>query len=209
MTKKYLLIKKFPYFLVFVLIGALSVSCVGSREHPMLTELYKGETSEAAPFVEAYIEYVGPGEKYAGYKNFLVYLRARDEKNVEISYSPHMKFHHNQQVPDEKTREIANIKAGDMKIEKIQIVRGYLTRLSDLLEEADGEKEKVGEVKDSKTACLSPVRVRLIRQDGALIEKHGCRTPTGWTVKLSQLVSDIIAMGAAEEKPGVSAASKN
>jgi hypothetical protein len=34
--------------------------------------------------------------------------------------------------------------------------------------------------------CLSPVRVRLIRADGILVEKQGCRGQNGWSHIASQ-----------------------
>ena len=34
--------------------------------------------------------------------------------------------------------------------------------------------------------CLSPVRARLIRSDGSLVEKFGCRSFQGWASVASQ-----------------------
>ena len=40
--------------------------------------------------------------------------------------------------------------------------------------------------------CLSPVRVRLVRADGALLEKQGCRGQNGWSRIASESVNSFI-----------------
>ena len=37
--------------------------------------------------------------------------------------------------------------------------------------------------------CMSPVRVRLVRADGGLLEKQGCRSELGWSRAVSETVN--------------------
>ena len=41
--------------------------------------------------------------------------------------------------------------------------------------------------------CLYPVRARLIRADGSVVEKQGCRSQLGWTRVASETVSLLIS----------------
>ncbi len=41
--------------------------------------------------------------------------------------------------------------------------------------------------------CLSPVRVRLVRADGSVLEKEGCRSLRGWPKTASELTAEFIS----------------
>jgi hypothetical protein len=72
-----------------------------------------------------------------------------------------------------------------------------LTRTQGMSGEA--AREELGKLMTALTGgehsfrgCLSPVRVRVIRADGAVTERHGCRGSRGWSKAVSESVDHFI-----------------
>lgn len=126
-----------------------------------------------APFTEGYIEYPGPSEKWVGPQNFVVHIVTRGTGNAQISILPAL-FSTSMSDPKGSGLATLNINIGT--------VREELARLNAAMQ----EPERVFE------GCLYPVRVNLIRSDGILIERQGCRGQLGWPRVVSEIVNHLI-----------------
>ena len=115
-----------------------------------------------APVVEAFIEYPGPAERWAGPRSFLLHISARDGQSAVIEVMPKT---FEQTEPEVKDRKVAS-SGGDARTGiTADLARDYLGQFSQVVNETQPEF----------SGCLYPIRVRLVRANGALVEKQGCR----------------------------------
>jgi hypothetical protein len=128
---------------------------------------------EAAPFTEAYITYPGPNEKWTGPKTSVIHLVTRGTKEAQISVVP---------SPLRANTEDPKQPGATLHGPPVETVREDLARLHAAMQ----EKERVFH------GCLSPIRVTLIRGDGILIERQGCRGQLGWPRVASEIVNHLI-----------------
>lgn len=127
------------------------------------------EKVSTAPVVEAYVEYAGPSEKWAGPGSMILHVVAKGEmKDAEIRVTPKV---------ESEGRKIASTQAMTAELAR--------HRLAELAEAAVNMDQKT-------EGCLSPVRIKFIRQDGAAFEKMGCRSQQGWPGVASQVTADLI-----------------
>lgn len=126
----------------------------------------------SSPYVEAYLEFSGPDAKWAGPMSANLHVDAR-EAMPKVTFSPALKPPAAAEVMD---RTLASEKLGekpsDKDVEKAeksgptaQQVRESLTELALEIEAQDREAE----------GCLYPVRARMIRADGSVLESSACR----------------------------------
>jgi hypothetical protein len=180
--------KRTLLFIIGILAALLTMTaaCVGMHGQSTLDAI-QGSIQEAKPIIEAYIEYPGPQDRWAGPGNLIVHVTARGEgKDPEISFSPHV-FQAEAGVQD-FTTPVAKKSALTTQVvrERLGLVAAAMTTAS-----------QAGD--DRAPGCLSPVRVRLIKNDGGILEKHGCRSLTGWTFQAADAAADLIA--AASQPP--------
>ena len=137
------------------------------------------DVKSQSPIVEAYVEYTGAPARWAGPASFILHVNAKDAKTAEVSVKHEML---SQQVL-EKALNPNSVRAPASVTE--------VPARSSV--EARSSLAKLGEALDGETAesqgCLSPIRVRLIREDGSLLEKGGCRSGLGWPAVASQTVN--------------------
>lgn len=151
----------------------------------------KQEQMKVYPYVEAYIEYPGPREKWVGPSSFMVQVNAKGTGNVEIATSPLLPIGTIVGAKKHPGRVIAKKEKEKEKVEKANTVP---VLLKDDARESLGKFAAVlGEETPRFKACLYPIRVRLIRADGAIIEKQGCRADKGWPRAASELVNTFMA----------------
>ncbi len=158
-------------FLILLGMGSLFQGCftptsdIITPDHP---------TSEASsPLVEAYIEYPGPHEKWAGPFSFVIHVTIRGPGKPQIMISPEIL---KPQATEKKTESV-----GSQGL-STEAVREELARLNAAMQ----EPERVFH------GCLYPVRVSLIRADGVLIERQGCRGQLGWPRIASEISNHLI-----------------
>jgi hypothetical protein len=132
----------------------------------------QGEDS-SLPYVEAMIEYPGPHEKWAGPQNFIIHLNTKSvgRARVEISTSIF-------KAESGSTRELKPVTYGLTP----EAGREQIARLSVALRAQES----------SVSGCLLPVRVRLIRADGVIVAREGCRGQAGWPQVASEVTSHLI-----------------
>ena len=137
------------------------------------------DVKSQSPFVEAYVEYTGAPARWAGPASFILHVNAKDAKTADVSVKHEML---SQQVieqaehPD-SVRKPASVT--EVPSRSSIEARASIAKLGEALEGETGESQ----------GCISPIRVRLIREDGSLLEKGGCRSGLGWPAVASQTVN--------------------
>lgn len=133
--------------------------------------------------IEAYIEYPGPAERWAGPQSLLVRVSAKDgSESGQVLITPELFSKLEVRSP----KGVARMPA-PMAMDT-EATRAQLAELAAALQQ-DGEDTAAVQFR----GCLYPVRVRLVRSDGAIMEKHGCRAHEGWTAEVSRLTSVFLA----------------
>ena len=152
------------------------LNCMGVRNHPAL-EVIESKLG-IQPVVEAYFDYTGPKEKWAGPASFLLHVNARNPGDAEITSTPSLEPLHLSAItvraPSSQSEPEGKITSESM--------RAQLAELASAVQNGSSEF----------TGCLYPIRVRLVRQDGSLIEKQGCRSQAGWPGPVSRAVASYL-----------------
>ncbi len=167
---------------VFGALTALSISvglsgCFGSSKGGNVLDGRLNEDGNP-PFTEAIIEYPGPAEKWAGPQSLMAHLSAQGGRSGEITVS-HAGFKLSEFHP------LISIEQAREQLDRIHSVVNH-------------------ELKGSPQ-CSSPVKIRLIRTDGALISKQACRGQSGWPRVASDLTAQWMGLSfvSAEKAKGV------
>jgi hypothetical protein len=129
--------------------------------------------SPSSPFVEAFIEYVGPPDRWAGPRTATLRLLAREENaSVLLALLP--------------GRSPAPGSGGALSTAAGQIAQGLLR----------AELQQLGstmlETPVDFSGCMYPIRARLVRADGSVFERQGCRTNSGWPIAAGRTVSKVL-----------------
>ncbi|OFZ54776.1 MAG: hypothetical protein A2428_17270 [Bdellovibrionales bacterium RIFOXYC1_FULL_54_43] len=177
MSKFFIVVLAFPLFALIGCSGKNTITSSATQAVPL------------SPFVEAYLEYVGPPQRWAGPNSVIVHIFARDSDTAEIKVIPNFLrpnfLRPNYASALHENRIPASSSSGPLLGNKMTRVmaREELVRLASAM--SGPEQPFFG--------CLNPIRARLVRADGSVLERHGCRDTAGWPVTLSQLVSRSIA----------------
>jgi hypothetical protein len=129
-------------------------------------------------YVEAFIEYRGPQQKWAGPTNFLLHVVAKDAGVAKITVTPSL-------FATPRSRDQDGTTAGRTLASLGMAGENARKQMLQLATAMQGEDAPF-------SGCLSPVKVRLISADGAIFEKEGCRGSTGWPKVASESVSGYI-----------------
>jgi hypothetical protein len=149
------------YSVLTILVSALTLSgCFGSSG----STTGDGAVTDNGdkPFVEGLIEYPGPHEKWAGPQTFVVHLNATQGALAQITVTP----------------SITN--GSVVQTLSVDAARESLAKLNTALQAKESPFH----------GCLSPVRVKLIRSDGVLVERQGCRGQPGWPRVASEIANN-------------------
>ncbi len=152
-------------------LAGLMSGCLGPQSQMSLDEIQNSVSSQ--PYVEAYIEYGSPQEKWSGPTAFMLHINAKETGTAQLTLTPQIVG----QAKPEATlilRTPASVEQSGMSA---NIARDHLSELATALQGPE----------HAFSGCLNPIRVRLIRQDGALTEKQGCRG-YGWSRSASEKV---------------------
>lgn len=153
----------------------LSVSVTGCTTAMNSSPLaLHSETGQSGSFVEAWIEQVGPPAKWAGPQSFLVHVSARDPKLTEISFAPEL-------FPKRSWDLQGRTPAANAFT--LEAAREELHFLASAIE---------GESTPEFRGCMYPVRVRLVRGDGSILEKQGCRAAYGWPNTANRMIASLL-----------------
>ncbi len=159
-----------------LILSTLIAGCLSTLNSGSDVGIFDGEEQDlqTQKYVEAYLEFSGPADKWAASSSFLMHIQARDKGAAIIQVVPAL-FKQRLET-QEPARRLASTKSPELKGEEARI------RLNDLALALDSPEQPF-------EGCLSPVRVRLVRVDGSLIEKLGCRSDQGWPAAVSAAVN--------------------
>jgi hypothetical protein len=155
-----------------------ATGCVGSQPQSAMDAMEAGMA-----FVEGYIEFGGPDARWAGPESIILHVDARDGVDAKLDLTPTI-FKRGGKKGGASTARRALASAGNAVAIPSEAVRGMLADLAATLDSPDR----------AFRGCLSPVRVRLIRSDGAVVERQGCRTQIAWTRTASRIFSDLLSL---------------
>lgn len=155
----------------------LATGCVGSQPQSALDAMEAGMA-----FVEGYIEFGGPSARWAGPEAVVLHVDAHDSNHAKIDLTP--TIFHKAPKGSATTSGRGLASSGKAVVVSSETVRGLLGDLAGTLDSPDRQFR----------GCLSPIRVRLIRSDGAVVERQGCRTQIAWTRTASRVFSDLLSL---------------
>jgi len=168
----------------FVVTGCLSMNSSSTLDN--VADATKGATQ---PYVEGYVEYSGPQARWSGPTTFTLYVSAKDSANAKVSVTPAFFGETQNPAPKYVGRDPASATSTPLGISGDK-AREQLAYLATALQGADS----------GFSGCLSPIRVRLVRADGALLDKQGCRGQTHWSGAVSESVNFFISGSLAKVK---------
>lgn len=125
------------------------------------------------PFSDAYIEYPGPNARWSGPQSFILHSVTRGSGKTKVYVSSG--------IAPGKNPKASGVKAVSESL-SVEAAREELARFYASLQ----SREEI------YRGCLSPIRIKLIRADGVLIERQGCRGQTGWPRVASEVVNHLI-----------------
>jgi hypothetical protein len=182
-------------FLIMLGLLAAVPGCVGMHGTQPSLDALQNAVGEGKPVVEAFFEYPGPQERWAGPNSLVVHVVARDGADPTITTSP------NVFQPEAGVIDFSAPMPAKRSGLTTSIVRERLAIVGTALNQPAGaHDEPIG-------GCLSPIRARIIRIDGSVTEKRGCRSQTGWAFQASDAAMDLLTM-AENGPPRVPAAVK-
>ena len=167
--------------------------CLSMQSQTSLDTVNTSAVNAAQPFVEGYVEYPGPQAKWSGPASFIVHVTAKDAGDALITTIPALLSEVSSPgplpsppTPPELSQRTpaASILSQSAVFKKMTSMeaREQLTRLASALQGAQAPFK----------GCLSPVRVRLVKADGVIVEKQGCRSELGWSRAVSEAVSSFV-----------------
>jgi hypothetical protein len=176
-------------------VAAALGSCVGMHGQSTLDAI-QGSIEEKKPFVEAWIEYSGPQERWAGPSSLIVHVTAKDGGAPMVALVPD-RFTPEAGVADFSS-QAASLPAGPGRApgsesQAILSTTAIRDRLA-VLGTALSQPTSAGAADEGASGCLSPIHARLVRSDGSIVEKRGCRSGAGWAFQASAAAADLVAL---------------
>jgi len=148
-----------------------------------------------SPFVEATVEYPGPAARWGGPSAFLLSLNAREAGDAQIRVLPQLWGVEAAQPPVAPNGgglgQTASSSAGRAPASQnlgipADFVRERVAHLAGTIQAAGAADSTAA------SGCLYPVRLRLVRADGAVVERQGCRGVGAWTGAVSAFTSEFL-----------------
>jgi hypothetical protein len=190
--------RKHPVRLVAGVAISLTVTGWGclSMQSQSTLDAANGAGGSNQPFVEAYIEYPGPQAKWSGPASFILHVTAKDAGPAQITTTPEL-------ATADKPAALPTAPSDHSEDEVSQrapaasglahMVTPFRNMSSD---EARSQLAYLANSLQGAQApfrgCMSPVRVRLVRANGSLLERLGCRSELGWSRAVSESVSTFV-----------------
>lgn len=164
-------------------------ACAGSP-HPLAAVTTPGtvlvSSLEPAPVVEAYLEFVGPPERWAGPQTLTVHLTARDGDFARLAVTP--------PLPAEGARVNSREPQGAFVGSNLIAPAAVRESLAELAAAVRSQPDQ----DQTFSGCLFPLRLKLIQADGVVTEKDGCRTLTGWPLAFARATDRVLTVSVAE-----------
>jgi len=155
--------KALKWIITLAALAAIS-GCVGARNSTLdeIAGVFGG--GDKAVYTEAFLDYPGPADQWAGPAHFILHVTAKDKvADVQIPAQWHPVASDHRAPASALTGEEA---------------RAKLSELANSMRDDSGEYR----------GCMYPIRVRLVRADGNVLDKMGCRDQSKWSKTASETV---------------------
>ena len=186
-----------------IMSGVVLQGCVGAGSGSLSTvvEALEGARN-ASPFVEAHVQYVGPDARWAGPALWTLHVSAKEGSAPAIDVTPRLpaveptdEVTVQQRTPASalgmtQMQAPADSTASGQRVTSEEI-RERLVLLASTLQAAEQENQ----------ACSTAVRVRMVRADGSVLERQGCRASAQWSQVVSEFSAEL--MGASRYPAGI------
>jgi hypothetical protein len=133
----------------------------------------------------------GRGRRFARRSSFILHVSARDAGAAQIAVTPTLSTV--EDAPPGRTdepellhRAPANAATGSAAAAHRLTSDEAREQLAHLATALQGPQAPFH-------GCMSPVRVRLVRADGGIFERQGCRSELGWSRAVSEAVSSFVS----------------
>lgn len=177
--------------------GCLSMQSQSTLDGPSST------SSSSQSYVEAYVEYPGPQFKWAGPASYILHVTAKDAGLAQITMTPELKQAEKSRVESHDEEVTSSTRApaaaapmdtsAPASVPPPTSVPSFRNMTSD---EARAQLAYMANALQGAQApfrgCMSPVRVRMVRANGSILEKQGCRSEQGWSRAVSETVSAFV-----------------
>lgn len=152
-----------------VLLGSLVSGCMTGQNQSTFDAILGSSQN----YVEAFIEYKGPQERWAGPANWVMHVSARDSGAPQVviptAWTP--------------TTVSPNVRKPASQGLTAEVARARLTTLAAAMNENDSGYK----------GCMYPIHVRLVRSDGGILDEQGCRDQSHWAKTASETVDFFVA----------------
>jgi hypothetical protein len=146
-------------------------SCMTGQNQTTLDAI----AGSSQPYVEAFVEYRGPQAQWAGPANWVIHVVSKDSEKPQIVVPAAWGV----DSTSDTRKPASQLLTGEE-------ARAKMTSLA----------STVGEDDSAFHGCLSPIHVRLIRADGNVLDKQGCRGQSHWAKAASDAVDFFLAAAA-------------
>lgn len=154
------------------------------------------------PFVEAYLEFPGPRRLWAGPQTVVIHVKAKDGETPELAVTPAYFQSAPLEVSEEKVtiakRAISSttedeVSAASGKAQVLKVGTRMKMPVAAVRDELADIIDSFEDTPVAATGCAFPVRMKLIRTNGGVLEKVGCRGSAAWTKTASEAASRFLA----------------
>jgi hypothetical protein len=176
-----------------LIVAASGWGCLSMQSQTSIDNVAATTAASNQPYVEGYVEYAGPQSKWAGPASFILHVSAKEAGDAQITTTPALLTSGSNSNPGAEPTLTQRVpaasslsQAGGVPVFKKLTsteAREQLARLATALQ---------GGTQAPFRGCMSPVRVRLVRADGGIFERQGCRSELGWSRAVSESVSQFI-----------------
>jgi hypothetical protein len=154
----------------YVVMGYAVTGCMTGEDKATLDAI-AGNSSQ--PYVEAFVEYRGPQARWAAPATWTVHVVAKEGEKPQVTVPPAWR---NEEATTTARRPASQLITG----EEARVKIGELA-------------SAIGDSKSGFTGCLYPIHARLIRGDGNVLDKEGCRGQSSWDKAASEWVDYFMA----------------
>ncbi len=155
----------FTRFGALLLVLSLGTAC--SKGHQADKKLVSLVGEDPASIIEGYLEFDGPSSHWNGPQGFLVHLGFMKMNQPMVSVLPSLSF--------------MGVVPSRLKVEEIKKTLKAL--------QVESEKPLVA----TGGECWAPVHLKLVQNNGVLVERQGCRGQSGWPTLASQIADDVMS----------------
>ncbi len=177
--------------------------CTSLNNNSTLEAMQESMGSGGLAYVEGFIEYSGPQSRWVGPATFSLHIEARDPGEAKVSFRPDLWSRDGGPAPElrEPVRKLGSTEKDGLSEKEAgspstalsaNMPRSLALSSEQAREELAYLATAMQGPEQKFSGCLSPVKVRLIRADGGVLERQGCRSQSGWPKAAGDVVHSFL-----------------